>query len=340
MDRTYPGIDEPVVLTAEKVIIDGVSHAAVLTGKRILLVPGNPELLRKEITLASVRLATAGESSLKEPVITLALADAAGESQSLQLIFVHNFGSLNVQERDKYLAKLKELGVPVITSGAEIETGSRPVAESQPPGPEAVGDTQSHRPASEWMPSHLRDRPRHKSPGAPSVTPPGRSRNLTIGIIIVIIVAVIGVAVLTGQFSKGAIPPAQNQVIPATAQEQTPVPTTIPAPVPTEVPVTQELLVPVIAPTLIVPSTGVWVRIDYPGNYVGYVGAKGRYTQVNTTGEQLYQIPEVSGVIDGSIEKQDGSSETLSVDVFRDGMRVSGTNTTTPFGVADLHVSL
>ena len=42
MDRTYPGIDEPVVLTAEKVIIDGVSHASVLTGKRILLVPGNP----------------------------------------------------------------------------------------------------------------------------------------------------------------------------------------------------------------------------------------------------------------------------------------------------------
>lgn len=70
------------------------------------------------------------------------------------------------------------------------------------------------------------------------------------------------------------------------------------------------------------------------------MGAKGRYTQVNATGERFFQISEVSGMIENSIEKRDGSSEPLSITIYKDGNVLSATNTTTPFGIADIRVPL
>jgi hypothetical protein len=45
-------------------------------------------------------------------------------------------------------------------------------------------------------------------------------------------------------------------------------------------------------------------------------------------------------MVEGSLEKQDGSKDNLIVDVYRDGTLVASSNTTTPHGVVDVHVAL
>jgi len=334
MDKRYPGIDEPVILTTERLIVNGIRIVAALTEKRIVLLETDPERIRESIPLGEVVSAAAGENSLREPVITLTFTDKAGGMRSVDLIFVHNFGTLNEQERDRYLAKLKELNVPV------GRTGIGPGEESRVPDASMTGNqsgvaARSLRQASEWMPSHLRDRPRQEAPGGA----PHRSPYLITGVLVIIVILVIAVAFFAGVFPHGPAPSGEVQPAPVITLKQTTIPTTAPVPVLTKIPPTQVSLVTVV-PTVNVPTTGTWVRIDYRGNYTGYVGASGLFTQVNATGEQLIPIPVVSGMIEGSIEKQDGSSDILSVNVFRNGALVSGTNTTIPFGVADIHIAL
>ena len=44
-----------------------------------------------------------------------------------------------------------------------------------------------------------------------------------------------------------------------------------------------------------------------PQNFVGTLGANGQMKEVNRTGNQFYQFHIVNGLIEGSVEMQDGS---------------------------------
>ena len=89
-----------------------------------------------------------------------------------------------------------------------------------------------------------------------------------------------------------------------------------------------------------VPPTGVWVRVRSPGNYTGYVGAEGYSLDVNASGERFYQIPILTGMIEGSIANQDTSGGLLEVSIFRGGSLMFTRSTTVAQGVIDFHVPI
>ena len=45
-------------------------------------------------------------------------------------------------------------------------------------------------------------------------------------------------------------------------------------------------------------------------------------------------------MIDGSIEKQDGSVKNLIIEVYKDGALISQSYTSTPLGVVDIHTGV
>jgi hypothetical protein len=104
---------------------------------------------------------------------------------------------------------------------------------------------------------------------------------------------------------------------------QTPETTAVP---PTEVPLTPGA----------VPADGIWIRVSYPGNFSGSVGAEGWISDVNGSGTQVYQLPVHDTTIEGTIEKQDGSGNILDVGIYNGGTLVSGSATSKPWGSIDL----
>jgi len=148
-----------------------------------------------------------------------------------------------------------------------------------------------------------------------------------------VIVVIIGGVIVFGQITKGKTQPAQNMV-------PTSVMTTVETPIPTPIPSPTPVPTPVPRPQYIIPSTGTWVRIQYPGNFVGYVGTRGVFTLVNNTVEQFIQLPASEGVISGSIGKQDGSVDNLTVGIYKDGALVFTKNTRKPSGEIDFQYTL
>ena len=70
---------------------------------------------------------------------------------------------------------------------------------------------------------------------------------------------------------------------------------------------------------------------------MGSLGANGQMREVNSTGDQFYQFPIVNGMIEGSVEKQDGSVKNLIIEVCKDGGLVSQSYTSAPLGLVDVH---
>jgi hypothetical protein len=110
------------------------------------------------------------------------------------------------------------------------------------------------------------------------------------------------------------------------------------AAIPPPTPVIEATPTPDISlPGITIPPQGIFVRVFYPGNFVGSISSKGRLQEINSTGDQLYQVPIESGMIDGSIEKQDGSGDTMVIEIYKDGTLVSRSDTSRPFGLMDIH---
>jgi hypothetical protein len=317
LDSTYLSSDEPVLLTNHKIIIGGVRHEAALTGKRILIAEEGSGKVIEDIPFAAIGTVTAGENALREPTITLSFLAPAGETRSIEVIFSRQVGGLNIQDRDKTLAFLREHAVKV--SGEQ----KRP-ADGATPRPSA----------QEWMPTPHPYKSRQLSLAVPG----GRSPYTTIAVVIVIIAVVIGVAFMYDPFGR-VKPAVPHAVVPKT--------TTAPAPVATFTPLATTALPnppvppgPAAMPAPTIPPAGVWVRVLYPGNFLGYVSAEGNSIQVNGTGDQVYPLPVRDGMVEGSIEKQDLTGNLLEVQIYQDGALVSLSNITTPGGAVDFHVAL
>jgi len=89
-----------------------------------------------------------------------------------------------------------------------------------------------------------------------------------------------------------------------------------------------------------IPATGVWVHVAYPGNYTGTLASNGQWREIDASGDQIYQMVLKSGAIDGVLEKSDGSTKPLEVEVYKDGILIDLANTTTPLGVVEIHTRI
>ena len=93
-------------------------------------------------------------------------------------------------------------------------------------------------------------------------------------------------------------------------------------------------------PKVIIPTTGVWVRVIYSGNFTGTVGTTGKIRQVSGSGDQFYQVPTIDGTVESLIQKLDGSGNILATEVYKNGQMIKRGTITTPRGTIDLRVDL
>lgn len=105
---------------------------------------------------------------------------------------------------------------------------------------------------------------------------------------------------------------------------------------PTQTPTPQQ----VTRPSLVIPPRGVWLKITYCGNFSGSFGTPGVLKDVEDSGDHLYQIATTDGPVVATIQKSDGSSAELSVEVYKDGALRKQAGTTSPRGIVEIQVSV
>jgi hypothetical protein len=132
---------------------------------------------------------------------------------------------------------------------------------------------------------------------------------MMIAAIIVIILVVLGVAIISSLNlrNSGDTPP------PLVVSFVTVQPT--PTPIPT-----------------LVPADGVWVRIVYPGTFIGEVGNTELIRPVSGSGAQIYKILWNDRIVQVLAQKQDNSGDTLLIEVYNNGTLIKSSSTRKPMG--------
>ena len=347
MDTQYLTSGESIILTLQDIVVSGVRTDVVLTSTRMILVDaGKDQVIHQSIPFETIGSVLTGDNAFHEPTITLTINAPSGETKTVELIFFKKPGIEKRYERDRLVAKIGEHISPSLVhasptalsysgNAAGAETGARPNTGS--------GDLQDAKPAprppaQEWNPTFSAYNSRSPPPADPSV----RLKFNAITVIIIILVAVIAGALVYSQFAKAK--PSGNA---GSAVNQSPATHSGTADTAAATMTIQQTTAPEVPPTpssppqMLVPTSGVWVHVQYPGNFTGTVGStKGGLREVNTTGEQYYQVPARDGIVDVSLQKQEGSRDELAVEIYRDGSLVKRSNTTAPKGTVDLHVNL
>ena len=176
-------------------------------------------------------------------------------------------------------------------------------------------------------------------PPPPTPVPEGNKPNYrTIGILAVTIIAIIIGAVLLTNFTSGpsGVPQEDTTVIKITTLA-----TTLPTPKPQTpgTPMITTLVTP--APTqLLIPPDGVWVRVSYPGTFTGSIGTPGDIREVTNSGDLFYRISTINGTVAVSLQKKDGTSDKLLIEVYKNGAMVKQDSTISPKGYVDIQVNL
>jgi hypothetical protein len=93
--------------------------------------------------------------------------------------------------------------------------------------------------------------------------------------------------------------------------------------------------IPTIPPVL-VPQTGLWVRINFSGYYIGQIGNPDFLQPVSGTGNQFYKILNSDDLVQVAVEKQDNSGNPLSVEVYKEGILIYTRTITAPMGSIEL----
>ena len=136
--------------------------------------------------------------------------------------------------------------------------------------------------------------------------------------IAVIILIVLGIAwAVIVSVPHGAIPGISPVPTPGIQQTPGPAPSLQPSPIPAHV---------------VIPSSGVWVRVLYQRNYTGSLGVPGSLREVAGSGDQIYKILEPAKIVQAQVHKQDNSGDTLTVEVYHEGNLISDRTISTPMG--------
>lgn len=178
--------------------------------------------------------------------------------------------------------------------------------------------------------------PAAPAPGSLPPAPPPRKISFTlIAVLALVVLAVIaGVYVfMQGQAGTPGVTPTPGITVPATTVPQTKVTAIATTVKPTA---TQKQ---VTTPSALIPTSGVWVKVTYSGKFSGEVGTPGQVNPVEYS-RGFYQISTTDGPVVVSIQKSDGSSAELAVDVYKDGTLMKHAATTTPKGIIEFQVPL
>jgi hypothetical protein len=164
--------------------------------------------------------------------------------------------------------------------------------------------------------------------------------------ICILTILVIGMVFMSGCTRSEAMSTAPAATpTPQIMNELVLVPTSTPAPqivtetvpvTPAPAPTPQQ----VASPSVPVPTSGVWVKVAYSGNFSGSYGTPGVLTSVEDSGEKIYQVQTTDGPVVVTLVKKDGSSAELAVDVYKDGVLRKHAATTSPKGFVEIQASV
>ena len=178
------------------------------------------------------------------------------------------------------------------------------------------------------------------APPVPGSLPPARpGRKISVKLIAVLALVILAVIAgayvfMQGQAGTPGITPTPGITVPATTVPQTTVSVVRTTIAPTTTP--QQ----VTTPSALIPQSGVWVKVTYSGKFSGSVGTPGRLRDIADSGDHFYQISTTDGPVVVSIQKYDGSSAEMAVDVYKDGTLMKHTATSTPRGLIDFQASV
>jgi hypothetical protein len=128
-----------------------------------------------------------------------------------------------------------------------------------------------------------------------------------------LILAIAGGALFYSQYLAGNHEVSQTpEIIPAPAMSQTPT-----------------------IPVVIIPKTGIWVRVDCNSTFLGSVGNPGSLKMVSGSGNQLYQIRQSDSAVQASFQKQDYNGDSMTVEVYNNGKKIAHRIITAPKGSID-----
>jgi hypothetical protein len=176
-------------------------------------------------------------------------------------------------------------------------------------------------------------------PPPPAPVPEGGKPNYRmitlIGIAIIAII--IAIVLLPGLTSSPAGGTGSNLTTPAITTLATPSPATIP-----KTPVTPVITTPVTPAqvTVLIPQNGVWVRVTYPGTYTGSIGMPNDLHASTDSGDRFYQISTTNGTVAVALQKTDGSSDKLNVEIYKNGVLVKQASTIAPKGELEFQFDL
>lgn len=91
-------------------------------------------------------------------------------------------------------------------------------------------------------------------------------------------------------------------------------------------------------PEVIIPITGIWVRVEYNSTnstFLGFVGNPGSLKMVSGSGNQLYYIQQSDGDVQVSFQKRGYSGDPMTVEVYNNGKQIAHRTITAPGGSID-----
>jgi hypothetical protein len=86
-------------------------------------------------------------------------------------------------------------------------------------------------------------------------------------------------------------------------------------------------------------ASGYQVKIIYDGSWAGAVATTGSTNSYDGTGDKTIDVTDVSyGIVSANAQKQDGSSNKITIQILKDGEIIKEGSTTAAYGVAQISI--
>ena len=343
MGSPYLSSNESIILSTNNVIVNTVPAEAILTNERLMLIDArHVELRPQDIPFPAIETVTIGENSDQDPMLSLSLVTGPGVTQALGIVFPQPPRMRRVAERDEWAARLKELS---IVSTRKSGTTMMEILPPWVPGPlpgeargEAVAVPESETDSKFRNPPLVPRKPRE----------PAGSKNRTAIIGVVVAVALIALAAGAYLLAPSLFGQGGSPLPPKTASPPTQTLTTAPTPELTTVAtmaITTAATTLVTAPPpaaaeVIIPQTGVWIRVKYEGSFSGSAGAPGRFTPITGTGDTVRQLSVKNEIVSAIIQKEDNTGRKLTVEIYDGGKLIKSGSVTAPKGTVNINADL
>jgi len=100
---------------------------------------------------------------------------------------------------------------------------------------------------------------------------------------------------------------------------------------------------PVVLATTDVPisSDGLYIKVDYIGAFSGTYTVNGVQQVVRSSGTRLYSLPDDTGTVSASFQKEDGTTKhALTVGIYKDGKLLRSGEISTAYGKVNITADL